>query len=80
MLFTLKKSSVLYFINVLYLLGMGLDKFRKFDIKVRRISFYAKICLFPESDTNSGSVCVTEQHYVSIFFTSLWSMRKPMLF
>ena len=25
-------------------------------------------------------VCVTEQHYVSIFFTRLWSVRKPMLF
>ena len=22
-------------------------------------------------------VCVTEQHYVSIFFTRLWSVRKP---
>ena len=25
-------------------------------------------------------ICVTEQHYVSIFFTRLWSVRKPMLF
>ena len=25
-------------------------------------------------------VCVTEQHYVSIFFTHKWSVRKPMLF
>ena len=25
-------------------------------------------------------VCVTEQHYVSIFFTRLWSVRKPLLF
>ena len=25
-------------------------------------------------------VCVTEQHYVSIFFTRLWSVRKPRLF
>ena len=25
-------------------------------------------------------VCVTEQHYVSIFFTRLWSVHKPMLF
>ena len=25
-------------------------------------------------------VCVTEQHYFSIFFTRLWSVRKPMLF
>ena len=24
--------------------------------------------------------CVTEQHYVSIFFTRLWSVRKPLLF
>ena len=24
--------------------------------------------------------CVTEQHYVSIFFTHLWSVRKLMLF
>ena len=24
-------------------------------------------------------VCVTEQHFVSIFFTHLWSLRKPML-
>ena len=25
-------------------------------------------------------VCVTEQHYVSRFFTSLWSVRKPLPF
>ena len=25
-------------------------------------------------------VCVTEQHYVSIFFIRLWSVRKPLLF
>ena len=25
-------------------------------------------------------VCVREQHYVSIFFTRLWSVRKPLLF
>ena len=25
-------------------------------------------------------VCVTGQHYVSIFFTRLWSVPKPMLF
>ena len=25
-------------------------------------------------------VCVTDQRYVSIFFTRLWSMRKPLLF
>ena len=25
-------------------------------------------------------VCVTEQHYVLIFFTRLWSVRKPLLF
>ena len=25
-------------------------------------------------------VCVTEQHYVLIFFTLLWSVRKPLLF
>ena len=25
-------------------------------------------------------VCVTEQRYVSIFFTRLWSVRKPLLF
>ena len=25
-------------------------------------------------------VCVTEQRYVSIFFTCLWSVRKAMLF
>ena len=25
-------------------------------------------------------VSVTEQHYVSIFFTRLWSVRKPFLF
>ena len=25
-------------------------------------------------------VCVTEQHYVSIFFTRLWSVRKSLLF
>ena len=25
-------------------------------------------------------VCVTEQHCVSIFFTRLWSVRKPLLF
>ena len=25
-------------------------------------------------------VCVTEQHYVSIFITRLWSVRKPRLF
>ena len=25
-------------------------------------------------------VCVTEQHYISIFFTRLWSVRKPILF
>ena len=25
-------------------------------------------------------VCVTEQHRVSIFFTRLWSVRKPLLF
>ena len=25
-------------------------------------------------------VCVTEQYYVSIFFTRLWSVRKPLLF
>ena len=25
-------------------------------------------------------VCVTEQHYVSIFFTRLWSVGKPRLF
>ena len=25
-------------------------------------------------------VCVTEQHYVSIFFTRLWSVHKPLLF
>ena len=24
--------------------------------------------------------CVTKQHYVSIFFTRLWSVRKPLLF
>ena len=29
---------------------------------------------------NKGVVCVTEQHYVSIFFTRLWSVRKPLLF
>ena len=25
-------------------------------------------------------VCVTEQHYVSIFFTRIWSVCKPLLF
>ena len=25
-------------------------------------------------------VCVTEQHYVSIFFTGFWSVHKPRLF
>ena len=25
-------------------------------------------------------VCVTEQHYVLIFFTRLWSVCKPLLF
>ena len=25
-------------------------------------------------------VCVTEQHYVSNFFTRLWSVCKPLLF
>ena len=25
-------------------------------------------------------VCVTEQHYVSIFFTRLWAVRTAMLF
>ena len=25
-------------------------------------------------------VCVTEQHYVSIFFICLWSEHKPLLF
>ena len=25
-------------------------------------------------------VCVTKQHYVSIFFTRLWSVCKPLLF
>ena len=33
-----------------------------------------------KSLNNRGFVCVTEQHCVSIFFTSLWSVRKPMLF
>ena len=27
-----------------------------------------------------GFFCVTEQLYVSIFFTRLWSVRKPLLF
>ena len=28
----------------------------------------------------SPFVCVTEQHYVSIFLTRLWYVRKPLLF
>ena len=31
-------------------------------------------------DINSIFVWVTEQHYVSIFFTHLWSVRNPLLF
>ena len=25
-------------------------------------------------------VCVTEQDYISMFFTRLWAVRKPLLF
>ena len=32
------------------------------------------------SSTTTGVKFVTEQHYVSIFFTHLWSVRKPLLF
>ena len=31
-------------------------------------------------DASPKLVCVTEQHYVSIFFTRLWSVRKPLPF
>ena len=29
---------------------------------------------------NQKLVCVTEQHYVSILFTRVWSVRKPLLY
>ena len=30
--------------------------------------------------TRERYVCVSKQHHVSIFFTRLWSVRKPLLF
>ena len=40
---------------------------------------YLVICKF-KNDASNTVVCVTEQQYVSIFFTCLWSVRKPLLF
>ena len=36
--------------------------------------------LFKKIVVGKSLVCVTEQHYASIFFTRLWSVRKPLRF
>ena len=64
--------------------GFKLDCIRFDSLLVRwkeNIYFCLK-ALFRRGATSSTVfiVCVTEQHYVSIFFTRLWSVRKPRLF
>ena len=65
-----------------------LAKMRMLEKKLRREGKYDELSkLLGDAASNSDAlgvrlfiVCVTEQHYVSIFFTRLWSVRKPLLF
>ena len=55
---------------------------RSLNQPIKQRFFIDNILIFASAKfaTKLPFVCVTEQHYVSIFFTRFWSVRKPRLF